>query len=749
MTVNFSRLSSEGLWQDDEVQLAEEVSALSWMPEGVGRVWGQCEPTESRVTIAVGTAPSPAIADQAVQGLSTPAFRTYGPVSGSWPQDESLVGPLDDMRIPSDVRGQDGDQPLWSGCQCGACSQGSSGTRSGEALGAGRTELIDQTYNEATKRYEFTGDRDTDAVLIGSRWTPTTLTFSFPTSGSFYKEQGYGKNAEPAEHVVFNDAQQTAARYAFGLVAGYTNLTFVEVTESKTVHGDFRFSQTDLDDVGSAYANFPSSSLQAGDIWFGRTGQPFYDTPAPGNWGQATIMHELGHALGLKHGHQDYTNVDLTGYLDAPAGGGPRYGSAALPASRDGQSWSLMTYRPAPGSLEFAGEGRNQPQTYMQDDIAALQHLYGANFTTRGGDTVYRWNPLTGEMSIDGVAQGAPTANKILMTLWDGDGIDTYDLSNYSSDLDVNLEPGAFSTFSTAQLANHLAYTGGNAPAAGNLANARLFEGDLRSLIENATGGVGDDSMIGNQAANTLRGNGGADRLIGSAGSDWLYGGTSNDILAGDSYSLPSLASDLENAIGSGAGDDWLSGGKGDDTLIGGGGIDTASYAEAQGKVVVNLQTGLSSGADGVDTLSGIENLAGSAFSDQLTGNGLANELNGAAGKDRLTGGGGADLLIGGAGKDRFVFLSTADSIDGARDLISDMLAGDILDLSAIDANEGVSGNQAFVFAASLTGAAGQYTVSFNEGQSLLEADTDGDGLADLSILFTGDVRGLMGAWVL
>jgi hypothetical protein len=77
------------------------------------------------------------------------------------------------------------------------------------------------------------------------------------------------------------------------------------------------------------------------------------------------------------------------------------------------------------------------------------------------------------------------------------------------------------------------------------------------------------------------------------------------------------------------------------------------------------------------------------------------------------------------------------------------MLAGDILDLSAIDANEGLDGNQAFVFAASLTGVAGQYTVIFNEGQSLLQADTDGDGLADLSILFTGDVTSLTGAWVL
>ena len=660
-------------------------------------------------------------------GSSRPEFRTYGPVSGALPESGVVSGPLDDMRPLQDLL-----QP-----------------RPDEALGAGRTELIDQTFNEATGRYEFTGDRDTDGVLIGSRWTPTTLTYSFPTSGSFYKDQGYGKKAEPSEHVVFNEAQQTAPRYAFGLIAGYTNLTFVEVTESKTVHADFRFSQTDLNEVGSAYANFPSSSLQAGDIWFGRTGQPFYDTPAPGNWGQATIMHELGHSLGLKHGHQDYTDLDLTGYLDAPAGGGPRFGSAALPSARDGQSWSLMTYRPAPGSLDFAGEGFNQPQTYMQHDIAALQHLYGANFTTRGGDTVYRWNPLTGEMSVDGVGQGAPTGNKILMTLWDGNGVDTYDLSNYRSKLSINLEPGQFSTFSNAQLANHLAYTGGSAPAAGNVANARLFEGDLRSLIENAIGGSGDDFILGNQTSNSLRGNDGDDTLIGSAGADSLFGGLGSDILAGDSYSPPPPAGVDDAAIGNGAGNDLLAGGKGNDTLIGGGGIDTATYATADGKVIVNLTTGLSSGADGADTLSGIENLVGSAFSDDLTGDADANELNAGAGKDRLTGSGGADLLIGGGGKDRFIYIGVSDSTDAARDLISDLQANDILDLSAIDANIGVGGNQAFVLATSLTGVAGQCTVSYGAGQSLLQADTDGDGLADFSLLFTGDVTGMTSAWVL
>lgn len=385
--------------------------------------------------------------------------------------------------------------------------------------------LIDQTYNSKLDRWEFTGNQDIDAALIGSRYTITELTFSFPDSGKFYKGQGYPVNSEPDSLIVFNDMQQDAARYAFDLVARYVNLTFTEIEETKSDHGNFRLAQSSNTRlVPSAYANFPSASEQAGDIWFGRTNQPFYLTPEVGNWGQATMMHEIGHALGLKHGHQDYTNLDLTGYIDGNKNGDPRYGSAALPSNHDGWDWSLMTYRSDPTNFpSFEGEGFNQPQTYMQNDIAALQHLYGANFGTEAGNTVYTWNDKTGVQSINGVAQAVPTSNKISMTLWDGNGVDTYDLSNYKTNLDIDLRPGAFSTFAKEQLVNHQAYSGGDAPAEGNVANALLYQGDKRSLIENVIGGVGADKIVGNDARNMLNGGAGDDRLTGGKGGDTFF----------------------------------------------------------------------------------------------------------------------------------------------------------------------------------------------------------------------------------
>ena len=120
-------------------------------------------------------------------------------------------------------------------------------------------------------------------------------------------------------------------------------------------------------------------------------------------------------------------------------------------------------------------------------------------------------------MSINGVGQGAPGGNRIFQTIWDGGGTDTYDFSNYTTNLTVDLQPGGWTTVSTAQLAK-LHYNGTQV-ARGNIANALLYNNDQRSLIENANGGSGNDTIVGNAAANTLKGNGGNDKLTGGAGN--------------------------------------------------------------------------------------------------------------------------------------------------------------------------------------------------------------------------------------
>ncbi|WP_408587785.1 hypothetical protein [Novosphingobium sp.] len=161
----------------------------------------------------------------------------------------------------------------------------------------------------------------------------------------------------------------------------------------------------------------------------------------------------------------------------------------------------------------------------------------------------------------------------------------------------------------------------------------------LRS-IENLTGSALDDTLIGDGGANKLGGNKGHDTLIGGAGDDLLAG--DGGIVVSESYVPGAFLTQQPGA----AGNDLLEGGLGNDTLIGGGGIDTASYAHAAGRIVVDLGAGTSSGADGQDTLTGIEAVLGSAFDDRLYGSGRGDRLDGGIGADRIVGRGGGDVYV-------------------------------------------------------------------------------------------------------
>jgi Ca2+-binding RTX toxin-like protein len=122
-----------------------------------------------------------------------------------------------------------------------------------------------------------------------------------------------------------------------------------------------------------------------------------------------------------------------------------------------------------------------------------------------------------------------------------------------------------------------------------------------------------------------------------------------------------------------------LEGGRGDDSLVGGSGVDTVAYAHAKGPVTVSLSSGQSSGADGHDTITGVENVVGSSFADSLTGDADNNSISGGGGADTLVGGGGSDTLVGGAGRDLFVFDSSGQP--GDRDVITGLQAGDHIQL--------------------------------------------------------------------
>ena len=103
-----------------------------------------------------------------------------------------------------------------------------------------------------------------------------------------------------------------------------------------------------------------------------------------------------------------------------------------------------MSYRSYVGDKtngEYSNETFGYPQTLMMYDIAALQYMYGVEWTP-SADTRYMWSNTTGQEFINGVGQPIPDANRIFMTIWDGGGNDTLDFSNYTTNLLVDLQPG-------------------------------------------------------------------------------------------------------------------------------------------------------------------------------------------------------------------------------------------------------------------------------------------------------------------
>ncbi|AXS41375.1 M10 family metallopeptidase [Breoghania sp. L-A4] len=557
-----------------------------------------------------------------------------------------------------------------------------------------------------TKSVASTGNQFIDGVLTYDAWADSTLYYSFSTSSAAYSYTGTGNEDLPANFNAITAAQQTAAHFALSAddgpsasagfsLEGFTAINVASLGSTNSSTAEIRFGETSSSSLGTAQvADFPGNYITGpsgdnGDVWFGSYSGYIYRTPVAGNYAWHTHLHEIGHALGLKHGQEN-------------SGAGP------TPAAYDSMEYSVMTYRsyvndPLIGG--YSNETYGYAQSYMMADIAALQHMYGADFTTNSGDTVYKWNPNSGDTLVNGAVAIDAGGNRIFATVWDGGGTDTYDLSSYTTALMLDLRPGEHSVFSAVQLA----YLGDGNYSRGNIFNALQYQSDTRSLIENAIGGSGDDTITGNAANNTLQGGNGADMLYGGLGNDTLEGGAGADLLDGQggwdmaSYAGSSAAvtvnlgdgltetgGDAEgdqllriehlegsvfhdtlignagiNYLYGGNGNDTLEGGAGADLLDGQGGWDRASYAGSSAAVTVNLGDGLTeTGGDAEgDLLLRIEHLEGSAFDDTLIGSAGINYLYGGDGNDTLEGGAGADRLDGQGGWDRASYTGSSAAV--------------------------------------------------------------------------------------
>ena len=328
-----------------------------------------------------------------------------------------------------------------------------------------------------------------DALLAGpvSRWnygsamgTSVSLTYSFATATpDYYPATSWERNNFRA----LDATKRQAVRDALADYAEVTNITFTEVSDAGA-GGQLRFGMASLPSNVGAWAYYPNTSYvgsgYGGDVWLNNI--PEFNNMSRGQYGFQATLHEIGHALGLKH--PGNYNASGTG-TDGPY----------LPASTDTHRYTVMSYN--------SDLTQNyKPLSLQLYDIAAIQYLYGANTSTRIGDTTYSWS----------------ANQEFVKTIWDGGGTDTIDASNQTRRSIINLNPGTFSS---------VGRQGINTDANDNLTIA------YNCVIENAVSGSGNDVLWGNLVDNVLDSGSGNDFLYGDAGDDTLLPGLGTDSLDG------------------------------------------------------------------------------------------------------------------------------------------------------------------------------------------------------------------------
>jgi serralysin len=404
-----------------------------------------------------------------------------------------------------------------------------------------------------------------NAINLGGK---TVITFTFNSLDHLvgvYNNKNFGFGA-PNGFSPFSDTQKAEARESIAL---WDDLVAPSFKETNGLGADIQFANSF--DPAQAYAYYPGNPnyLFRSDV--------FVATPVV-NWtnawlgfngyGATTLIHELGHAIGLSH--PGAYNFDPT----VPQ----NYVGLAEYAQDSGQ-YSVMSYwrgrETGANIVDWGTFLLGNAQTPLLHDILTIQTKYGADPTTRSGNTVYGFNSTAGNAVYDFSQNAYPN-----LSIYDAGGNDTIDLSGFNQSVFLNLHAGSFS--SAAQAAPSLAQLNANRAALTQLAtvedpalsgfppavfgpiSAAAYAATLNNFaangaakiladtgvagvtalaydnisiaygttIENGIGGSARDVIWGNEVANRLDGRGGDDVIDGFEGADWLTGGAGADTFA-------------------------------------------------------------------------------------------------------------------------------------------------------------------------------------------------------------------------
>jgi Ca2+-binding RTX toxin-like protein len=429
---------------------------------------------------------------------------------------------------------------------------------------------------------------------------------------------------------------------------------------------------------------------------------------SPNSTGFYILIHEIGHTLGLDHPGSYDAGADIFDGVDFED-----WYETAAEYVEDSLQYTVMSYFK---ETETGAQYDGAVDTPLLHDIYTIQQIYGANYTTRDGNTTYGYNAAGLTDSNDPRLIAAASAiydfdnnTYPVMCIWDAGGFDTLDLSGSDQTAEIDLRPGEFSSTHGQTYNISIAYN-----------PDPLGQPNLDHFIEAAIGGSAGDTIGGNHKANSLEGGGGDDTLDGrdgddtlrgDANDDWLYGGEGLDSLWGGTGTDQLSGNEGNDTLRGEAGTDWLIGQDGMDTAYGGGEND---YIYGDDDAATAFGAGL---------LQEFANNAG--YGDILFGEDGHDSIYGGFGADAISGGLGDDFMEGGWGQDAFDGGAGSDTVTYAYSILD----WDIDLTTGVAAINGVSADN-LASVENLVMGTGDDTVMGSSADNTIEGGDGDDHLA-------------------